>query len=138
MFLLAYVGSKTMVIFNGSYLKQHEATLIPQTAVNRYIVYKISKNFNIEEYPTLENCLFGAVILRKNFDIYKYKYFGNGVAFERKETFSVGNGFGRNCFGVDMSSFLHVDDKKRDNLILGEGPIRGLHGTTLTARKVFN
>ena len=82
--------------------------------------------------------MFGAVILRKNRDIYKYKYFGNGVGFERKETFSVGNGFGRNYFGADMSSFLHVDDKKRDILVLGVGPIRGLHGTTLTARKVFN
>ena len=127
-----------MVIFNRSYLKQHPATLIPETTVNICIVYKISKNFNMEDYPTLENCLFGAVILRKNFDIYKYKYFGNGVGFERKETFSVGNGFGRNYFGADMSSFLHVDDKKRDILVLGVGPIRGLYGATLTARKVFN
>ena len=78
-----------MVIFNGSYLKQHPATLIPQTTVNIYIVYKISKNFNVEDYPTLENCLFDAVILRKNPDIYKYKYFGNGVGFERKETMDL-------------------------------------------------
>ena len=76
--------------------------------------------------------------IRKNRDIYKYKYFGNGVGFERKETFSVDNGFGRSCFEADMSSFLHVDDKNKDFLVLGEGPIRGLHGTTLTARKVFN
>ena len=54
-----------MVIFNRSYLKQHPATLIPETTVNICIVYKISKNFNMEDYPTLENCLFGAVILGK-------------------------------------------------------------------------
>ena len=31
-----------------------------------YIVYEISKNFNINSYPTLENCLFGAVSSTKN------------------------------------------------------------------------
>ena len=25
--------------------------------VNIYIVYEISKNFNISDYPTLENCM---------------------------------------------------------------------------------
>ena len=37
---------------------------------------------------------------------------------------SIGNGFGENViiFGVDMSSSVHVDNKKKDILILGEGP----------------
>ena len=36
---------------------------------------------------------------------------------------SVGNGFSRNCiiFGVDVSSLVR-DDKKKDILVLGEGP----------------
>ena len=29
-------------------------------------------------------------------------------------------------FGVDMSSSMHIDNKKKDILILGEGPIQGL------------
>ena len=37
--------------------------------VNIYIVYEISKNYNIRSYPTLENCLFGAVSLTKHIDI---------------------------------------------------------------------
>ena len=42
------------------------------------------------------------------------KYFGYGIGFDRKIKFPVGNGFGRNCiiFGVDMSSSVHVDNKK--------------------------
>ena len=32
----------------------------------------MSKNINFNDYPTLENCLFGAVSLNKNTDIYKY------------------------------------------------------------------
>ena len=37
---------------------------------------------------------------------------------------SIGNGFGENViiFGVDMSSSVHVDNKKKDILILVEGP----------------
>ena len=36
-------------------------------------------------------------------------------------------------FGADMSSSVHVDDKKKDMLNLGEGPTQGLDDTTLTA-----
>ena len=67
--LLAYVGAKTMVRFNGNCLKRDKATLTHETIVNIYIVYKLSKNFNIDVYPTLENCLFGEVRLTKNSDI---------------------------------------------------------------------
>ena len=37
-----------------------------------------------------------------------------------------------------MSSSVHVDNKKKYILILGEGPTQGLDDTTLTAKKVFN
>ena len=81
--------------------------------------------------------MFRAVSLTKNNDVDKYKYFGCGIGFDRKGSFSVGNGFGKNCinFGVDMSSSLHVDNRKKDILILGEGPTQKLDDTTLTAEK---
>ena len=41
-------------------------------------------------------------------------------------------------FGADMSSSVHVDYKKKDILILGEGPTQGLDGTTLTAEKKYS
>ena len=38
-----------------------------------------------------------------------------------------------------MSSCVHLDNKKKDFLIYGEGPMKGLNGLTLTAdKKVLN
>ena len=36
-------------------------------------------------------------------------------------------------FGTDISSFVHIDNKNKVILILGEGPTQGLDDTTLTA-----
>ena len=67
--------------------------------------------------------------MTKNTDIDKYQYLGYGIGFDRKSSFPFPNGgFGQNViiFGVDISSSAHVDNKKKDILILGKGPIRGL------------
>ena len=40
-------------------------------------------------------------------------------------------------FGGDMSSSVNVDNKKKDTLILGEGPTQGLDDTALTAEKNY-
>ena len=58
---LGFCGTKTRAELDGSCLKQDKATHDPRSVVNIYIVYEISKNYNISSYPTLENCLFGAV-----------------------------------------------------------------------------
>ena len=118
--LLDYVGTKTRVEFKGSCLKQDTISFAPGKIVNIYIVYEINRNFEIDSYPTLENCLFGAVKLTKPSDIDKYKYSGYGIGFDRKGFFSLGNEIGRNViiFGVDMSLYSHVDNKKKDILIL--------------------
>ena len=39
---------------------------------------------------------------------------------------------------VDMSSSIHVDNKKKDISILGEGPTQGLDDTILTAEKKYS
>ena len=137
---LSYYGSKIRVKFNGSFSKQDKIRYTHGTIVNIYIVSEISKRFNISSYPALENCLFGAVSLTKNVDIDEYKYSGYGIGFDRKGTFSFGNGLGKNfiIFGVDMSSSVHVDNKKKYILVLGEGPTQGLDGTTLTAEKKYS
>ena len=104
---LSFYGAKTRVEFNGSCLNQDKVTYNHGTIVNIYIVYEISKNYNISNYPTLENCLFGAVTLTKNADIDQYKYSGYGIAFDRKGKLSFGSrGFSKNCiiFGADLSS----------------------------------
>ena len=37
-----------------------------------------------------------------------------------------------------MSSSVHIGNKKKDVLILSEGPTQGLDGTTLTAEDSIN
>ena len=50
-----------------------------------------------------------------------------------------GGGFGQNIlnFGVDISSSVHVDNKKKNILVLGIGPTQGLEHT-LTAEKMYS
>ena len=63
------------------------------------------------------------------------------MGFDGKGAFSVSSdGLGYNVinFGVDMSSSVHVDNKKKDILILGEGPTQVLDGVTLTAEKMYS
>ena len=121
---LSYYDSKIRVKFNGNCLKQDKITQTHGTVVNIYHVYEITKNFNISSYPKLGNFLFRAVSLTKTVDIGEYKYSRYGIGFDRKVTFSVDNGFFRNriIFVVDMSSSIHVDNKKKDILVLGEPP----------------
>ena len=66
-------------------------------------------------YPALENFLFGKVKLTKIDDIDKYKHSGYRIGFDRRGTFSFPTGgFGCNViiFRVDMSFSVHVDNKK--------------------------
>ena len=81
--------------------------------------------------------MFGAVSLIKHIGIDEYKYSEYGIGFDKRGTISIGNGFGRNCIisGVDISSSAHVDNEKKDILILLEVSAEGLDGTTL---KVLN
>ena len=82
--------------------------------------------------------MFDVVTLTKNADIDKCGYSGYGIGFDRKSSFPfpVG-GFGQNVliFEVDMSSSAHIDNKKKDILVLGKGSTQGLEHT-LTAEKL--
>ena len=112
---LNYYGTKTRVTFTGSYLKQSKISYNHGKVVNIYIVYKLGASSSHINDPTLKNCLFGAVTLTKNADIDKYGYFGYGIGFYRKRSFSFpGGGYGQNVliFGVDMSFSAHIDNKK--------------------------
>ena len=89
---LSFYGAKTRVEFNGSCLKKDAVSYNYGTIVNVYIVYEISKNYNISSYPTLENSL------TKNPDIDQYKYSGYGIGFDR--------------YGADLTSSVHANNKK--------------------------
>ena len=65
-------------------------------------------------------------------DIDKYGYSGYEIGFDRKSSFSFPSGGS----GVDMSSSVHVDNKKKDILIHRKGPTQGLEHS-LTAEKII-
>ena len=129
--LLNYVGTKTRVELKGCCLKQNEISFNHGKAVNIYIVYEINRNFGISSYPTLENILFGVVKLTKHPDFDQCKYSGYGFEFDRKGFFSLGNEICRNVtiFGVDISSSPHIDNKKKDILIVVKCPTQELEHT---------
>ena len=55
--------------------------------------------------------------LSKNADFDQYGYFGYGIGFDRRSSFSFpGGGVGKNVliFGANMSSSAHNDNKKKD------------------------
>ena len=62
---LDFVGTKARVKFNGDCLKQEKISFDHGKIVNIYIVYEIDRYVNISSYSMLENCLFGAVKLKK-------------------------------------------------------------------------
>ena len=71
------------------------------------------------------------------------QYSGYGISFDRYGTSSFPTGgFGCNViiFGVLLMSnefFCNVDNKKKNILILDEGPIQGSDNTILTAEKKY-
>ena len=56
-----------------------------------------------------------------------------------KDFFLIGDEVGRNVtiFGADMSSSPHIDNKKKDILILGKGSTQGLEHT-LAAETLYS
>ena len=78
--------------------------------------------------------------MTKNADIDKYGYSVHEIGFDGRSSFSFpGGGFGQNVliFGADMSSSAHIDNKKKDVLVLRKGPTQGLEHT-LTAEKMYS
>ena len=137
---LSFFVTKTNVEFNGSCLKQDKITCNHGIVVNIYIVYETSRNINISNYATLENCLFGAVSLTKMVDIDECIYSGCGIGFHRHGFYSHPSGeTGRHIitFEVDMSSSTKIDNWKKDILILAKGPTQELKHT-LGVQKMYS
>ena len=138
--LIDYRINKIRVKFTGSCLKQPKISYTHGKVVNIYIVYELGASSSHNNDPTLKNCLFGAVTLTKNADIDKYGYSGYEIGFDRRSSFSFpGSRFGQNAliFGADMSSSAHIDNKKKDILVLGIGPTQELEHS-LTAEKMYS
>ena len=84
-----YYGTTARVKFNGNCLKQDKVTFNHGKVVSIYVFYEMSSNFNKSSYPTLENCLFGAVSLTKNADIDRNRYSRYGIGFDKHGLFHI-------------------------------------------------
>ena len=119
--LIDYVGNKISLKFSGSCLKQSKLQYTQRTIVNIYSVYELGISGSNNNDCTLKNCLFSAFTLTKNADIDKYGYSGYGIGFDRRSRFSFpSGGFCQNVliFGADMSSSPHINNKKKDILVI--------------------
>ena len=137
-----YGDSNFCLSFKVSCLKEKNAIFTPASRIFFFIVYELdtwSRDSNSDFIS--KDCLFGDVKLPKNADPDKQLYSGYSNEFDSCSEYSLLEGsIGKNVIivGVDMSSSLHIDDKKRDILILGRGPIQGLDDTTLTAEAKYS
>ena len=79
--------------------------------------------------------------MTKNANVGKYSYSGYGIGFDTPGLFSMSNnsGIGKNLmiFGTEMSSSVHIYNKRKYILILGKDPTDGLDDTTLTAEAEY-
>ena len=127
------------VQFSGSCLRQDKITFKYIYIANIYIVYDLKPNLNNFDL-TLKNCLFGAIKLTKYSDIDKYEYAVYKIGFDSKGTFrhpSGGTGVNVVIFGVGMSSGIHVNNKTKNILILGEGFTKCIQLILLELEKNF-
>ena len=137
-----YENSNFCLVFKGSCLKQNNATYTPPSRINVFIDYELdiwSRDLNSDF--TLKDCSFGRIKSAENADPNKHVVSGYGIGFHSCSEFSLPEGsVGKNVilFGVDMSSSVHIDNKKKDSLILGFGPTQGLDDTKLTAEVQYS
>ena len=69
----------------------------------------------------------------------KYRCSGYSIGFESRLEFLFTDVSMRKnviIFGTDMSSSVHIDNKNKGILILGEGPTQGLYDTKLTSEAI--
>ena len=89
-----------------------------------YISYKLNPQFrNLSTDFTLNNILFGSVKLIKSAYLDKYKYSHYGIGFDCLSEFPFSDDVFQKKFiasGADTSSYVHIEHKNKDILVLGE------------------
>ena len=100
-----------------SCLKPDKTTFGLNKKLNLFITFEIkSWPFYFENAFSLRNPLFGTIKLTENVDLDKYSYCAYGISVDICGTFSLLNSsFGKNViiFSADLSSSVHVDNKKK-------------------------
>ena len=140
---LRWNKSRLRLRFEGSCLKQEDTTPItPNNVVNLFIVCELdtwSQDLNVDF--TLKYWLIESVKITKIADTDKYSHSEYGIEFDSWSLFSIPSfDWGKNIvvFGVYTSSSVHIDNKVKDNVILGKGPTQRLNCTTFRAEVEYS
>ena len=101
-------GTQNYLVFQPLYKYFTFFTFNHKKVVNIYIVYELNKMADIgNNFPTLQNAIFGAVTLTKNADTDKHRYSGYGIGFDRRSSFLFPRGrFGQNALNFDGYEFF--------------------------------
>ena len=110
------------VNLHGNYFTQNKVLNISGSAINIYIVYKLSPISSTRNTDyAIQNALFGAMKITKNTDSSKNNYKRYGLCFDEGGEFShTVKQSNFNCttdaknviiFGVDMSSSVHATNR---------------------------
>ena len=116
--------------------KQDKITFNHGKIVNISIVYALKSALNYNEDIAPERYLFGAVKLTKMLILLCINVLVMYWILWKRSFFTPCWWFSNNLiiFGVDMSSYVHVDNKKKHIIILGEGHSR-IRWDNITRRK---
>ena len=82
---------------------------------------------------------FVSVKVTKNADPDQYKYSGYDIGFYSRSELLNDRSMVKTfiTFGAYVSWSVHIGNKNKDTLILGEGPIQGSDDTTLAAEAIY-
>ena len=134
-------NGKIWAKFKGNCLIQDNVFFAHRNVVHLFIVYELDTSpRDLSTNFTLGDCLFGAFKLTKNPDPDKYRYNGYGIGFDARSQFLLSNSeWGKNdvIFGVDNSSSVHDDNRKKDILVFCEGPTNGFDDAAITAEAKY-
>ena len=126
--------------FTGHCLTKNN-TEIPKKVINLHMSYTLGLQLrNLNKNFTSGNSLFGSVKLAENADLDKCIYTGYDIGFDSRSGFLFTDGsYGKknHFLGADMSSSMHVHNKRKNMLILCEGLTQGLDDTILTAEAKY-
>ena len=126
-------------IFIGSCLKQKSfySSKYNNSFINELDTWSRDLNSDF----ILKDCLFGGVKLSQSAYPDKYIYTCYSIRFDLRSKFSLsGSSMGKNdsIFGVDMSSSVHIDNKKKYSLIFSKGSTEGLGDSSLTEEAQYS
>ena len=89
----------------------------------------------MNKYFTLGDCLFQAVKLTEKAEPNKYRYSCYGIWFDVQSDFSMNGELGKNVIilGIDDSSSVYTDKRKKTLSFWWRDPKQGLDDTSITA-----